>query len=390
MNNAYKLSLKNKFELKRNTNRGIILFGLVVFYILAFINCSGSDDSTIPVEVDNVLLVYLGGDNNLSDESFTKLDAISRGYNGAKSYRVLIYQDSRNEPACLYEADGNGSYKAIETYGIENSADPAVFSRVLAKAKKMYPNASFNLLVFSHASGWLPAGSLENSSLRSVIIDGKNQMEFRDFAAAIPDGMFDLIAFDACYMAGIEVAYELRKKTQYILASSAEIVSPGFTPVYEQYTMDLITGNYKQFAIQAFAYFDNRIGYMRSGTLSIIKTQGLEELFSFVKDECDFTRQIDLVDIQYFDRGRGYLFCDFLQYYSLLLSTDQQKEQLQNLVDNCVVWKAATPSFLPGFNGFDITVHSGLTSYIPQKGYPKLNDAYKKLAWCPQDLTYVN
>ena len=33
-------------------------------------------------------------------------------------------------------------------------------------------------------------------------------------------------------MAGIEVAYELRNKAAYIMASSAPVVSPGFTPIY--------------------------------------------------------------------------------------------------------------------------------------------------------------
>ena len=33
-------------------------------------------------------------------------------------------------------------------------------------------------------------------------------------------------------MAGVEVAYALRNKTDYLLASSAELLSPGFVPIY--------------------------------------------------------------------------------------------------------------------------------------------------------------
>ena len=47
-------------------------------------------------------------------------------------------------------------------------------------------------------------------------------MEITDFAMALPDHLFEFIIFEACNMAGIEVAYELRNKAAYIMASSAQ------------------------------------------------------------------------------------------------------------------------------------------------------------------------
>ncbi len=57
-------------------------------------------------------------------------------------------------------------------------------------------------------------------------------MEISDFAAALGDCHFDFIVFEACFMAGVEVAWELREKTDYVVASAAEILSPGFTDIY--------------------------------------------------------------------------------------------------------------------------------------------------------------
>lgn len=42
---------------------------------------------------------------------------------------------------------------------------------------------------------------------------------------------------------------------------------------------------------------------------------------------------------------------------------------------------ANTERFLPSENGFAIKHHSGLTTYIPQKAFPRLNDAWRKTAW---------
>lgn len=353
-----------------------IIKALLVLVILATIfsmlgsSCVSDDDT--PVAVEHVLLVYLAGDNNLSNEAGEKLSAIAKGFDGASCRRVLIYVDSQDETPSLIELSGS-KQNIIEHYDTENSADAQVFRRVIAKAKSLYPEARFNLLIFSHASGWLPEGTY--ASPRSILMDGNDEMELSDFAAAIPDHSFESIVFEACHMAGIEVFFELKDKAQYIAASSAEIVSPGFTPLYSTAIInELVKGNTETFLKAAFEHFD-------WGTLSLINTSALEDLASFVKSNCDFDKEIQINDIQYFDRGNRKLFCDFEDYYSRLLATEEQKEELNNLISNCVIWKAATPTFMEGYNGFAIHQHSGLTGYIPQERYPFQNEAYKRLNW---------
>jgi len=60
------------------------------------------------------------------------------------------------------------------------------------------------------------------------------------------------------------------------------------------------------------------------------------------------------------------------------------KERLDRLKDQLaqsVVWKAATPEFLYPYQGFLIRRYSGLTTYIPQQDFEKLNEAYRQTAW---------
>ena len=60
-------------------------------------------------------------------------------------------------------------------------------------------------------------------------------MELADFASALPlpnHRKWDFILFEGCYMGSVEVAYELKDKTEAIIASPTEIVSPGMTEVY--------------------------------------------------------------------------------------------------------------------------------------------------------------
>lgn len=223
--------------------------------------------------------------------------------------------------------------------------------------------------------------SYNDASLRSVVTDGNNEMELADFTSAIPDGCFQHIIFEACHMAGIEVAYQLRDKARYVAASSAEIVSPGFTDIYREHIGELLSGNPVNFMQQAFNYFDKQTGYMRSATFSVIETAKLETLAEFIRTNCDINKETDIDGIQYFDRNSDHLFFDFRSYYLSLLATDAQRVELSALMEACVVWKTATPYFMEGYRGFVIEEHSGLTAYIMQDMYPSLNESYKQTEW---------
>ncbi|SBW06695.1 conserved hypothetical protein [uncultured Dysgonomonas sp.] len=350
-------------------------------FILGMVVVSCTKEEEEPLVVSKVSLVYLAADNSLSGEGYDKLEAIRQGWTATPGSRVLVYFDSADKGASLLELRGDHQMDILEEYGEENAAASEVFRRVILKAAGLYPQATLNLLVFSHASGWLPQCSYNNPSLRSVVMDRNNEMDLADFADAIPNNSFQYIIFEACHMAGIEVAYQLRYKARYLVASSAEIVSPGFTDIYREYIGELVSGNPVSFMQQAFNYFDKQTGYMRSATFSVIKTAKLEDLAGFIKTYCDINKEVNITNIQPFDRNSDHLFFDFGSYYLSLLATDTQREELSALIEACVVWKATTPYFMEGYRGFVIEEHSGLTAYIMQEAYPSLNERYKQTEW---------
>ncbi|MBK5722598.1 hypothetical protein JGH11_17120 [Dysgonomonas sp. Marseille-P4677] len=369
---------------QRKLQLKIIEVCTVFFFCWMFTSCK-EEESDQPETVRKVLLVYMAGDNNLSEESHEKLKAIRQGWKATQECKILIYQDATDISPRLLQISDNNTLETIEEYSTENSADPDVFRRVIMQARTMYPDAKYNLLIFSHASGWLPDNTLMDTQSKSqnkmVLSDNGLGMKLTSFAAAIPHKAFEYIIFETCFMAGIEVAYELRDKACYISASSAEIVSPGFTAIYQKHISELAYGDPIQFMKEAFAYFDSQTGYMRSSTLSVIRTSNLESLAAYVRINCDFSKGVNINDVQHFDRNGHHLFADFEGYYSCLLKTKEQKEELQHLIDDCVVWKASTPYFIQDYNGFAITQYSGLTTYIMQEQYNRLNENYMELEW---------
>lgn len=418
--------------------KGLIHILLTVVLAFALGSCVFEVDYEPAPAPVRVLLVYVGTDNNLSGYEQTKIQGLREGWTGNPNDRIIVYRDNRSGQARLMEISNlvpGEQPREIGRYGdadeMSNSASPQTLNRVITDVLDMYPDAdSYGLLVFSHASGWLPPGAYNDLAAgkipqatptvsasrigsrsviidgtdemgasghtgltakspqsRSIIIDGDDEMDIKDFAEAIPDGVFDYIVFEACFMAGVEVAYELRNKTPLILASSAEIVDPGFAPVYPAATGRLFSADLTSFGQSVFnhalTYAENNP--QRSATYSVIRTAGLEPLADFVRENCDFTRTLNIGDIQHFDRlTTAKLFFDFGDYYSRLLDSDAQRAELSRLIAECVAWKAATNEFMTqgtGYNGFTIDKHSGLTTYIRQERFAGLNAVYRNLGW---------
>lgn len=373
---------------------------LITFLLCSLLlpGCSEESSSDIMPSAQRTVLVYLAGDNSLSDEVWEKVDALVAGWQNEQD-NLLIYQDTRGErgtPSLMRVVSEAGSAhtEVIKEYPDANSADSQLFSEVLRDALGGYPAPSYGLMLFSHGTGWLPAGSYSNprhynpakAGLRSIMDDAEREMEIADFAAAIPDGQLDFIVLEACLMSGVEVAAELRGKADYLVASSAEILSPGFTSVYDGLLDCLFqkVSDLSSFAARYMAYCNSREGAYRSGTISVIDLKRMDELIEFVSPLLQEEVETDISSLQCFDRNENKLFFDFGDYMEQLIRQDNRAEdvanmekQLNKLLDQLVAYKASTPYFV----NLPIRRHSGLTIYVEQEIYPGLNDVYRELSW---------
>jgi hypothetical protein len=372
------------------------------------------------------ILFYVGGDNDLFDEVNQKINQIRQGWIPEKG-EMIIYADKKNVGAYLFRVNENKDAKGyygldtLRIYGQENSADSDTLKRVINTMASDYPADSYGMIFFSHASGWLPQGTLNQprSLARDELKGEKREMEYDDFAAAIPDKQFDFIILEACLMADVMSMYELHNKAEYVLASSAEIVSPGFggsngliTEIYKKEIMRLYdTKNDIKSVVSGFAqsYYDHiatipENNVYCSATMSLIKMNEMEALASATKAALrgklinDTTLNTDLV--QRFDRPQKQIkteyknsrFFDFAHTIEQI-APESQLKAFSEQMDKTVVWKAATKRFLLGdkddaetpdfkaYDGFFIERHSGLTTYIVQQVYPFLNLTFEASLW---------
>lgn len=369
---------------------------LLLLLLVLLVSCKGEEDEPVADSTtERTVLVWLAGDNNLSSEVPRKISALAQGYLAAKQpdTRLLIYADRRNDYPQLIEITGKGELKILATYPAHNSASPETLNRMLTEMMATAPARSYGLILFSHATGWLPTGALEHptdyfeakSLSRSIFDDNGDQMSIQDFAKALPCA-FDYITFENCFTAGIEVAYELRNKADRILVSSAEILSPGFEEIYFS-SLGLLMqpdADLNSFAQKYFEYRNAMSGNHRSATVSVINTYAVGALADLARSIESSTVPIPEEDLQFmqrFNRHNYTLFFDLAEY--LEMRAPDRETEISAAISNAVEYAANTATFMPGssYNGFHIDRHCGLTTYIPQSRFPELNEEYYKTEW---------
>lgn len=400
----------------------------VIFLLTLLITISCNRDEDEDDSVNRTLLVYIAADNNLSPSANPNLFSMNSSIrSGTGNSNLLAFVDRVNVNPVLLHLHGN-SIDTVKIYPEKNSADPAVLKEVIDYVHENYKSDSYGLVMWSHGTGWIPARQLHfvapnlnyspsrdgdghhvsvldiqrypSSILTKTFamenIKGANPsyvcMELDGLADAIPDGMFDFILFDACYMGNVEVAYALRKKARYIVSSAYEIVSYGFP--YHLVTSDMLEGNLMKVCREFYAYYSGFSDWQQMAGISLVRTEGLDSLAScfrkIVAGKEDTIARMDIKKIQVFDRFRNHVFFDL---YDVVEKTGVDKDCLDEFryqLDRCVSFKISTPYIFYGdYEQIKVDKYCGLSVYVPISKYdkgnnpgdPVLNDDYRKTEW---------
>ncbi len=379
--------------MKRLFVRYILIFSVLP---ILFASCSKDDDGGYPH--DRVVLLYLAANNNLSAYASNNIEAIKKGYLPDEEDRkiLLVYSHiSGSLPKLLRiykDSEGIVREDVVSNYDEQNSASSAVLSEVLEKVKIIFPSKEYGLILWSHATGWLPEGYYDTKSglqapfpdpykdiVKSFGEDNGREMEITDLAAAIPYHL-SFVIFDCCFMGGIETAYELKDKCDYILASPTEILATGFP--YDQIMLPLFgkEANLSQTGNLFFDYYNNQSGIYRSATLALYKTDELENLAQVSRNIFNNHRpsitNVNVSAIQeYFRLGKNWFYdiSGFMQQ----VATGYEYNEFLAALNQVVVKKWTTESFLD----IQIESYSGMSIYVPVPSNPYLQDFYKDFSW---------
>lgn len=374
----------------------------VTFIFIASLFISSCEKFGIGEEYNRVVLLYLAANNNLSGYAKDNIDALKAGYlPGEQDLDILlVYKHLSGSNPELIRLYRDGAGKAIEdivaVYQDQNSATPEVLRGVLNKMKSIFPADDYGLILWSHATGWLPEGYYSRTKSPGVFTEdpyadivksfGEDrgvEMEITELRNALPFD-FEFIIFDCCFMGGIETAYELKDKAEYIVASPTEILATGFPydkvirPMFE-YEADLsevcniFYNHYKAQGSEVPTAFN-------SATIALYDTDELEDLASVCRQIFEGNREkiaaLDRYSVQpYYRFDKDYFFD--LEHFVSKIATPLQLISFREALSDVVIAKWNTPEVL------DIPMenYSGISVYIPQPNGGELEQFYKGFSW---------
>lgn len=373
----------------------------VILVTIAIAAMLQSCDKEEPTPYDNktkrTILVYMLADNNLGstyhfdDEN---INAISRAI-GEKGIdgRMLILYNSKDKAPVLQEIvrTGQGSTRidTLKLYSADfDPTEMTSMSEIMEDATTLAPAHSYGLIMWSHATGWLPnnhyyAPQRAEATPTSFGREGdeKAHIEVDEIADALAPFHFDLILFDACLMGNVETAYELRNVSDYVIATATETMGAGF-PYYNithKLYEDVI--DYEGICKSYYnMYISNNSSYPHKyGTISLIKTSELERVAEACHNiiaQADNSNGYNAQGIQYFDSTNPHIYYD-LEHFMSQYCDEEKLAQLQDALKATVLYKANSTYFI----SIRINRHCGLSCYIPGIANETVEEYYKSLEW---------
>lgn len=358
-----------------------------LFLVLSFFltSCEKEDTPGLSV-VQRTVFVYMPWSTDLLTYFEKNLDdmeiAIGRGI--LKNERVLVFLSTTPKKATLFEfqcQNGKCVRNVLKAY--ENPAfttAPGITS-VLNDVKSYAPANSYSMIIGSHGLGWIPVSSASTRSVgeqrmhwdgqgayRTRLFGGKTseyQTDITTFVQGIEDAglKMEYIMFDDCYMSCVEVAYDLKDVTHYLIGCPTEIMVHGM-PYEDMCTYLFGEVDYAGICEVFLDFYKNYEAPY--GTIGVTDCSELNELATIMKEiNSKYTFDSSLLSsVQIMGGYSPTIFFDFGDYVAKLCPEQDLLNKLETQLAHTVPFKSHTDYFYTTV-GIDrsikINTYSGIT-----------------------------
>lgn len=377
-----------------------ILFAAAMLFALS--SCHNKSDEPTPASASRTVLIYAVASNNLSsfltDDKKEMIQAAPNVEGLGKDVRVLLYSVASQAAAEATLAElsrgvsGQWSFVPIKSYDRETfSTDPERMREVFKDLREFAPSDYYGLILWSHGTGWIPNFSdhqVPEGMQKSYGMDKyqgvTDYCDLHELSSAIPDHMFDYVWFDLCYMMGVEVAYQLRNKCDYIAGYPTEDWSMGMN--YET-TLPMLVASKPDLAGAGKAFFDYYNNQNLAVTVTVMKTDGFDRLAQAAAEiYASGPRPVNSLGLQNYSRLKTAMY-DFGQYtkrylnFSAPEAAELESEFDAALREMTVYAGCSTKNFNGTQNAFDPAKYSGLSCHFPGTASEAYESYYQSLDW---------
>jgi hypothetical protein len=238
-------------------------------------------------------MVYLDGDNDLETEAIDdflemsqvgsgeKVDVIvqfDRSASGDQRYGNWVTTKRFRITQGMTPTAGN----ALMDIGETNAGDPATLINFVEWAVSSYPSNHYMLVLWDHGTGAVPkrGDDGQKNEMKGLCYDFSSNFDLittselgtamntiKNYVAGMTQGgtKIDILGFDACLMGMIEVYYQLRTTTDYVIGSETGVPLDGWP--YDTILSDITThvGTISSWVLASEVVFDYAAFYGPNG-----------------------------------------------------------------------------------------------------------------------------
>lgn len=359
----------------------------IIWAFLFGIFCACEDKSD-PLSIDKsaevTYLLYMVGQNDLAGYLSRNVEDLKKGYekSGVKA-NILVYEDISSVPELyLIDKAPNGKIRKItvKTYPDQYSVDPEVMKNVIHDVFVRYPSIRKGITFSSHADGSLYRSNTVGK--RSFGYEGTKGvgMNITDIREALENcPYFDMIMFDACMMASVETAYELKDRGHYFLATPNSVPVEGFP--YEKTLPCILKMDAEGLKETARIYMEHfhqttitRDDFVAISLSDMTQMDSLAFYMDSLFQDCTVQErpfELDRGQLQHFENGKALY--DYGEWVDSLGVGNRYTSQVRRILDKVLVYKGHSEySSVNDWNEqLEIPVKDetfcGLNTYVPNK-----------------------
>lgn len=253
-------------------------FIIATLFIVIGVSCSNGDSPDgpdVPVTpVGQTVFMFFPWSNSLLSDFRRTVEDMQTvvAQRSMKDERIMVFMATSEREAVLFELkkqNGRCLTDTLRRYSDRPFTSRQWLTSLFSEVMTLAPASRYGMVVGCHGLAWVPVQGQRNARKRlgsqerideeynlykeekidkegddlmhfevqgpvtTRFIGGtypETQIETTDLADAMADAGLhtEYILFDACYMSSVEVAYELKDVTHYLIASPTEVLSYGF------------------------------------------------------------------------------------------------------------------------------------------------------------------
>ncbi len=403
---------------------------LLAIAMMALVAC-GDDEETVEDMNKQTILIYMPWAGNLYEFFTENIDSIESAIvanKGTGKSRVMLYLSESPQESKLSEIVYNATTRKCERQlvksysGAEYTTAEGIAS-ILNEVKAHAEALNYAMIIGCHGTGWTfkdawnnypyrapgQRGALKASATTAATEAGANKWDATRFYGALENPTFQTdvnvlaegiaqagikmqyILFDDCYMGNIETAYELRNATNFIIASTSEVLVFGM-PYHTMWDyLCTPTPNYAAAVKEFLTFYQNYAPYgepLHFGTLSAIDCREMDKVAEIMKHVNEsFQLDENLRDsIQRLDGFAPVLFYDFMDYVEHVCTDPLLLNKMKNEMNILIKSTVSTDSIrtavgvIPGMRFIVPKTNCGISVSDPST-HPVTTRSHHRTAW---------